>query len=157
MFQLVLVRRRGSFSLPTLVKAPLTTHVLHSNRKKVLDFSYVEFYTNSVASTSYLTYPTALVLQALSRGHRYGFDIMDATGLPSGTVYPILRRLARQRLLRSDWQNLNDVDRDRPRRRYYELTAAGERVLAEAAERYKGLQSAFAVGSAGPPLAPENG
>jgi DNA-binding PadR family transcriptional regulator len=82
---------------------------------------------------------------------------MDATGLPSGTVYPILRRLARQGLLRSDWQNRTTVDRDPPRRRYYELTAAGERVLAEAAERYKGLQNAFAVGSAGPPLAPEHG
>ena len=34
-----------------------------------------------------LTYPTALVLQALARGFHHGFDIMDATGLPSGTVY----------------------------------------------------------------------
>ena len=40
-----------------------------------------------------LTYPTALVLQALASGYHYGFDIMDATGLPSGTVYPVLRRL----------------------------------------------------------------
>ena len=40
-----------------------------------------------------LTLPTTLVLQALARGHHYGFDVMDATGLPSGTVYPLLRRL----------------------------------------------------------------
>jgi PadR family transcriptional regulator, regulatory protein PadR len=40
-----------------------------------------------------LTYPTALVLQALLDGHHHGFDIMEVTGLPSGTVYPILRRL----------------------------------------------------------------
>ena len=40
-----------------------------------------------------LTYPTTLVLQALLQGHHHGFDIMDATSLPSGTVYPILRRL----------------------------------------------------------------
>ena len=46
-----------------------------------------------------LTYTTALVLQALSRGFHHGFDIMDATGLPSGTVYPILRRLDREGLL----------------------------------------------------------
>lgn len=37
-----------------------------------------------------LTYPTAAVLLAIQRGHRYGFDIMDATGLPDDTVYPIL-------------------------------------------------------------------
>jgi hypothetical protein len=37
------------------------------------------------------------VLHALARGYSYGFDIMGATGLPSGTVYPALRRLERQR------------------------------------------------------------
>jgi hypothetical protein len=33
-----------------------------------------------------LTYPTAAVLLAIQAGHRYGFDLMDATGLPNGTV-----------------------------------------------------------------------
>ena len=46
-----------------------------------------------------LTYPTALVLQALLDGHHHGFDIMDATGLPSGTVYPALGRLERDGLV----------------------------------------------------------
>ena len=40
-----------------------------------------------------ITYPIACVLQALASGFHYGFDIMEFTGLPSGTVYPILRRL----------------------------------------------------------------
>lgn len=39
-----------------------------------------------------LTFPTGLVLQAISHGNRHGFDIVDATGLPSGTVYPDLER-----------------------------------------------------------------
>ena len=43
-----------------------------------------------------LTYPTTLVLHALASGVRHGFDVIDATGLPSGTVYPILRRLERE-------------------------------------------------------------
>ena len=34
-----------------------------------------------------LTFPTGLVLYAISNGIRYGFEIIDATGLPSGTVY----------------------------------------------------------------------
>lgn len=40
-----------------------------------------------------ITYPTALVLLGLREGLIHGFDIIDATGLRSGTVYPILRRL----------------------------------------------------------------
>jgi DNA-binding PadR family transcriptional regulator len=92
-----------------------------------------------------LTYPTALVLQALSRGFHFGFDIMDATGLPSGTVYPILRRLDREGLLKSAWEKQALAQREqRPPRRYYEITGAGETMLAEAIERYRILDQAVA-------------
>ena len=71
-----------------------------------------------------LTYPTTLVLQALLQGHHHGFDIMDATGLPSGTVYPILRRLDAEGYVRSRWEKEGVARREqRPPRRYYELTA----------------------------------
>ena len=71
-----------------------------------------------------LTYPTTLVLQALLQGHHHGFDIMDATGLPSGTVYPILRRLDAEGCVRSRWEKEGVARREqRPPRRYYELTA----------------------------------
>ena len=74
-----------------------------------------------------LTYPTALVLQALLDGHHHGFDIMDATGLPSGTVYPILRRLDAEGCVRSRWEKEGVARREqRPPRRYYELTAGGK-------------------------------
>lgn len=36
-----------------------------------------------------------MVLHALARGHRYGFDLLEQTGLTSGTVYPALERLER--------------------------------------------------------------
>ena len=52
-----------------------------------------------------LSSATALVLDALGRGSRHGFDILDATGLPSGTVYPILRRLEQEGLARSRWES----------------------------------------------------
>ena len=91
-----------------------------------------------------ITYPTGLVLQALARGYHHGFDIMDATGLPSGTVYPILRRLDREGLLESRWEEHADAQREqRPPRRYYALTSAGERMLASAAERYRTLEQAI--------------
>lgn len=85
-----------------------------------------------------LTYPTALVLQALLHGHHHGFDIMDATGLPSGTVYPILRRLDAEGLVKSRWEKEGLARREqRPPRRYYELTAAGDAVLAAGRTRYR--------------------
>ena len=90
-----------------------------------------------------LTYPTALVLQALSLGFHYGFDIMDATGLPSGTVYPILRRLDREALLESSWEKQATAQQEqRPPRRYYQITAAGARMLANAKARYPTLEQA---------------
>ena len=51
-----------------------------------------------------LGYNAAVVLQALVNGHRYGFEIMRAAELPSGTVYPLLRRLEAAELVRSRWE-----------------------------------------------------
>ena len=80
-----------------------------------------------------LTYPTALVLQALLDGSHHGFDIMDATGLPSGTVYPILRRLDAEGCVKSRWEKQAVAQKEqRPPRRYYELTAGGRIMAGEA-------------------------
>jgi DNA-binding PadR family transcriptional regulator len=88
-----------------------------------------------------LTYSTALVLHALAQGYHYGFDIMDVTGLPSGTVYPILRRFDREGLVRARWEKAEIAQREqRPPRRYYELTPAGEAVLEAAVRRYRALE-----------------
>jgi PadR family transcriptional regulator, regulatory protein PadR len=89
-----------------------------------------------------MTYQTALVLEALAAGRHHGFDIMDATDLPSGTVYPILRRLDDEGLVRSRWEREAVARREqRPARRYYELTSAGESRLAEARTRYRALDA----------------
>lgn len=80
-----------------------------------------------------LTRPTTLVLAALGRGLRHGFDIIDATELPSGTVYPILHRLEHAGLVRAQWESvLRAREEQRPPRRYYELSGAGAQVLREA-------------------------
>jgi DNA-binding PadR family transcriptional regulator len=87
-----------------------------------------------------LTYPTALVLEALARGYHHGFQIMDVTGLPSGTVYPLLRRLDREGLVSSRWEKPALARREqRPPRRYYQLTGAGETQRALALERFHGI------------------
>jgi DNA-binding PadR family transcriptional regulator len=91
-----------------------------------------------------LSYTGLFVLQALARGYRFGFDIMEATGLPSGTVYPALRRLEALDLVTSDWESGRQAhEQGRPRRRYYELTAAGRRRLGEAETRYRALGKLF--------------
>src|SRR5262245_65787608 len=96
-----------------------------------------------------LTYPTTLVLQALLHGHHHGFDVMDATGLPSGTVYPILRRLDLEGLVRSRWEKEGIARREqRPPRRYYELTPAGRAFASEALSRYRSLDDVVAAKSA---------
>jgi DNA-binding PadR family transcriptional regulator len=94
-----------------------------------------------------LTYPTTLVLQALANGFHYGFDVIDATALPSGTVYPILRRLEREALVRARWEKTEIARREqRPPRRYYELTPAGEALLETALARYRAPQAIAAKG-----------
>lgn len=92
-----------------------------------------------------LTYPTAAVLLAIQGGHRYGFDIMDATGLPDGTVYPLLRRLERRGVLSGDWEDETTARAERrPPRRYYTLTPVGEASLDEVAARFPALVPLFA-------------
>jgi len=85
-----------------------------------------------------LSFTAACVLGAIANGTPYGFDIMDATGLPSGTVYPILARMEQAELVRSRWESAAAARREkRPPRRYYEVTAAGRRALAAATEHYR--------------------
>jgi DNA-binding PadR family transcriptional regulator len=80
-----------------------------------------------------MTQVTALVLRAVAAGHRYGFDVMEACALPSGTVYPALRRLERAGLLRSGWERAAEAHAEgRPRRRTYALTTPGRQALPEA-------------------------
>jgi DNA-binding PadR family transcriptional regulator len=75
------------------------------------------------------------VLRAVAGGAAYGFDIIDATGLPSGTVYPALSRLEQDGYLRSSWEDLAGAHRQkRPPRRYYRMTPEGRRALDRALE-----------------------
>jgi PadR family transcriptional regulator, regulatory protein PadR len=93
---------------------------------------------------TFLTYTSALVLEAIATGHRYGFDVMDVTGLPSGTVYPAMRKLERIGMLRSKWEREKAAWREqRPARRYYEITGTGAEALNDLRKRFHGLQRAI--------------
>ncbi len=84
------------------------------------------------------------VLQTVAGGARYGFDVIDRTGLPSGTVYPALSRLERDGYVTSVWEDEGRAHAEgRPARRYYRITAPGARALADATDRYRALLPAL--------------
>lgn len=97
-----------------------------------------------MAKGTRLTYITALILQAIEAGFVYGFSIMDVTGLPSGTIYPAMRRMEEDQLIRSRWERQSIAAREqRPPRKYFQLTTSGEAVLEASRKRYPLLQQAM--------------
>ncbi len=87
-----------------------------------------------------LSLGTVMVLHAMARGCEYGFDIMEETGLTSGTIYPALDRLEGLGLAESQWEEARIAHREkRPARRYYQITWEGQEALATALERYRSL------------------
>lgn len=74
---------------------------------------------------------TTLVLAEFLKAQqewRYGYDISRNTGLKSGTLYPILMRLAEHRLLETSWET---TEEGRPPRHLYRLTPDGLRYARE--------------------------
>lgn len=94
-----------------------------------------------------LSYATVAVLKAAREGAQYGLDIMEVTGLPSGTVYPTLGRLESRGFVSGRWERADIAGREgRPRRRYYTVTAAGARALDEALAQFGMLAAPVAPG-----------
>lgn len=81
---------------------------------------------------------TDAVLQALANrpdDWLYGLELAKLTGLKSGSLYPILMRLADRALLESRW--LEPSEPGRPPRHAYRITAAGRKALAGAESKPK--------------------
>jgi len=84
---------------------------------------------------------TIQVLDAFLRapaGWRYGYDISRDTGLKSGTLYPILIRLAGHKLLETCWET---TEAGKPPRHMYHLTREGLRSAKEHVRAYKAARS----------------
>lgn len=70
-----------------------------------------------------------LAVLAQLREEHYGYSLrkeLNSRGLDidEGTLYPLVRRLAKQGLLNSEWRS-----EDKRKKRYYRLSALGEEVL----------------------------
>ena len=103
----------------------------------------------AVTSDAKLSHTAAIILQAIDAGHEYGFSVMETTGLPSGTVYPALRRLERDRLIRSQWESQRVADAgQRPPRKYYRITRSGKAMIDASQKRYPLLAKLFPVRAA---------
>jgi len=90
-----------------------------------------------MAESPRLSHTSAMILQAVGIGYIYGYTVMEVTGLPSGTVYPALRRLERDEMIRSQWERQSIADAaPRPPRKYYKLTRSGEAALQSSRKRY---------------------
>ena len=84
-----------------------------------------------------------LVLGVLAESASYGYEIVkrlnrEADGLflwQEGTVYPVLHKLEKDKLVRSQWQQ---ADNGR-RRKYYYITAKGREGLAERTEEWNAV------------------
>jgi PadR family transcriptional regulator PadR len=74
---------------------------------------------------------------------QHGYALAKQTGLKSGTLYPILIRLADRGLVEACWQD--EPEPGRPRRHLYRLTAAGLASAAEAQARAARAKAARAA------------
>ena len=96
-----------------------------------------------------MTFQVQKVLSVLLRdpsAEQYGFEILKASGVSSGSVYPILARLEKAGWVTSAWEDIDESLAGRRRRRYYRLTAFGldksRRLLEETRQMFPNLQEA---------------
>ncbi len=80
------------------------------------------------------------VLSQLSE-EQYGYSLLKRLGdrgldIDQGTLYPLLRRLESQNLLRSVWK----IEATRPRR-YYVISPEGKKTLARLKKEWAGIVS----------------
>jgi PadR family transcriptional regulator PadR len=88
-----------------------------------------------------------IILSLLLSGESYGYQILQRVRRVSGgkmkwssaMLYPVLRRLEKEGLVRSEWR----LSEEHRMRRYYSLTARGRKELAAEKERWRGVQTAL--------------
>ena len=88
-----------------------------------------------------------VVLATLSqlRTARYGYELRQVLAdrgmaIEEGTLYPLLRRLETQGLLKSEWRL-----EDGPPRRYYSLNGEGRKLLKKLTESWRSMNDAMSL------------
>jgi PadR family transcriptional regulator, regulatory protein PadR len=89
-----------------------------------------------------------MILQTLQWGPQHGYGVSlairnrsgEILQVDTGSLYPALHRLEKQKWVASEWK----VSENRQRAKYYRLTAAGKRQLAQQRSRWQQLTEAIA-------------
>jgi len=89
-----------------------------------------------------------MILQTLQWGPQHGYGISlairnrsgEILQVDTGSLYPALHRLEKQKWVASEWK----VSENKQRAKYYRLTAAGKRQLAQERSRWQRLTDAIA-------------
>jgi transcriptional regulator len=90
-----------------------------------------------------------IILQTLKWGPRHGYgisqmiktDSREVLQVDTGSLYPALHRLERRRLIKSEWRTSENSQRAK----FYALTAAGSKHLANEQSRWSLLVEAMAA------------
>jgi PadR family transcriptional regulator PadR len=77
-----------------------------------------------------------VLLNAPPNTQHWGYHIGKTTGVPSGVLYPILRRMLDAGWVTDGWEHPHET-LGRPPRRYYQVSADGRGALAAIVERAK--------------------
>ena len=87
--------------------------------------------------TPKLTYPLLQIISVIFTAKKplSGVDVHEATGLPSGTLYPLLARLSLEGWIHGEWEDADPHVLGRPRRRSYVMTKKGAQMTEAALER----------------------
>lgn len=59
---------------------------------------------------------------------KYGLQLIKATGIKAGTLYPLLQRFEDDGWIEANWEDADPRSTGRPRRRYYTMTGLGQQV-----------------------------
>src|SRR4029077_10852301 len=88
-----------------------------------------------------------MILQTLQWGPQHGYGISvairnrsgDILQVDTGSLYPALHRLEKQKWVAAEWK----ISENKQRAKYYRLTAAGKRQLAQERSRWRQLTEAI--------------
>lgn len=75
---------------------------------------------------------------------RYGYELMKAAKIQSGTLYPMLARLAQEGLVVSEWEPHHEQVGGRPPRKWYKLTGVGVATARQELAEYAAARGASA-------------
>ena len=123
----------------------MTQYVLYSSCRTVDDTQYMTLDASIFDNLRSELRRGSLILAVLAqlRSEQYGYTLRKALAdhgmeIEESTLYPLLRRLESQGLLRSEWR-----EEDKRNKRFYVLSTDGQEVLEQLLAEWRSLDSSL--------------